>query len=100
MKLERQFGFRQKPHAVWDGGFGGPNSPTSPTSPTRPDRPTAQPSNFLVNAVPDPTIQDTQSSTALALGTGNNLVSVFNDSGSYVRPVYKFSGWSTRPTAP
>lgn len=96
MKLERQFGFRQKPHAVWDGGFGGPNSPTSPTSPTRPDRPTAQPSNFLVNAVPDPTIQDTQSSTALALGTGNNLVSVFNDSGSYVPgPIYKFSGWST-----
>src|SRR5688572_7072821 len=48
----------------------------------------------LVNdAAGDVTAQDTQSETALVLGTGSNLVCAFNDSGSFLG-TDSFTGWA------
>lgn len=53
--------------------------------------------NSLVNnAAGDATAQDTQSETALVLGSGSNLVAGFNDSGSYdpANGQDQFTGWA------
>jgi subtilisin-like proprotein convertase family protein len=58
-----------------------------------PASPNASLPNILVNnPISDTTVQDTQSETALVLGAGSNVVSVFNDSGSYLG-VGKFTGY-------
>jgi hypothetical protein len=50
--------------------------------------------NVLVNnAAADGTAQDTQSETALVLGSGSNLISAFNDSGSFIGANH-FTGWA------
>ena len=50
--------------------------------------------NVLVNnAAADATAQDTQSETALVLGTGSNLIAGFNDSGSFLGANH-FTGWA------
>ncbi|NOT31389.1 MAG: hypothetical protein HOP15_13160 [Planctomycetes bacterium] len=50
--------------------------------------------NVLVNnAGADATAQDTQSETALVLGSGSNLISAFNDSGSFIGANH-FTGWA------
>jgi subtilisin-like proprotein convertase family protein len=51
--------------------------------------------NTLVNnAAADATNQDTQSETALVLGSGSNVICGFNDSGSYLGGASHFTGWS------
>ncbi|MGH9930553.1 MAG: hypothetical protein ACREA9_15180, partial [Pyrinomonadaceae bacterium] len=47
------------------------------------------------NPAADMTAQNTQSETAIVLGSGNNVVSAFNDSGSFLGGVSKFTGFST-----
>lgn len=50
--------------------------------------------NVLVNnAAADTTAQDTQSETALVLGSGSNLIAGFNDSGSFIGADH-FTGWA------
>ena len=50
--------------------------------------------NVLVNnAAADATAQDTQSETALVLGSGNNVIAGFNDSGSFIGANH-FTGWA------
>ena len=50
--------------------------------------------NVLVNnAAADATAQDTQSETSLVLGSGSNLISAFNDSGSFIGADH-FTGWA------
>jgi hypothetical protein len=52
--------------------------------------------NQLVNNAPaDATAQDTQSETALVLGSGSNVISGFNDSGSFLGGSKHFTGFST-----
>jgi subtilisin-like proprotein convertase family protein len=46
------------------------------------------------NAAADATSQDTQSETALILGSGSNVICGFNDSGSYIGGASHFTGWS------
>jgi hypothetical protein len=51
--------------------------------------------NVLVNnPSADTTAQDTQSETALVLGSGHNVIGSFNDSGSHVGSASKFTGFS------
>src|ERR1044071_4496650 len=47
------------------------------------------------NPAADSTNQNTQSETTIVLGSGTNVVSVFNDSGSNVGGVNRFTGYST-----
>src|SRR2546423_8087322 len=47
------------------------------------------------NPAADTTSQNTQSETTIVLGSGTNVVSGFNDSGSNVGGVNKFTGFST-----
>lgn len=56
---------------------------------------TALPNNLVNNAAADATAQDTQSETALVLGSGSNVISGFNDSGSFLAGAHKFTGFST-----
>jgi subtilisin-like proprotein convertase family protein len=60
----------------------------------KPASPNATIANILVNnPISDTTTQDTQSETALVLGSGSNVVAFFNDSGSYQQGVGKFTGY-------
>ncbi len=55
---------------------------------------TAVLSNVLVNnAAADATAQDTQSETAIVLGSGSNVIAGFNDSGSFIGADH-FTGWA------
>jgi hypothetical protein len=57
--------------------------------------PLVPPTNILVNdPAADATLQDTQSETALVLGSGSNIVGAFNDSGSFIGGASKFTGFS------
>lgn len=47
------------------------------------------------NPAADATAQDTQSETAIVLGSGSNVIAGFNDSGSYLGGASHFTGWST-----
>ena len=49
----------------------------------------------LVNNPAGDGSQNTQSETTIALGTGTNVVSVFNDSGSDIGGATKFTGYGT-----
>lgn len=50
--------------------------------------------NVLVNnAAADATAQDTQSETALVMGSGSKLIAAFNDSGSFLGANH-FTGWA------
>ncbi len=60
---------------------------------------TAIPNNLVNNAAADATAQDTQSETTIVLGSGSNIISGFNDSGSHVGGVNKFTGFSTSASA-
>ncbi len=51
------------------------------------------------NPAADATAQDTQSETALVLGSGSNVIAGFNDSGSYLGGASHFTGWSTSTDA-
>lgn len=52
--------------------------------------------NTLVNnPTADATAQDTQSETAIILGSGSNIIGSFNDSGSNIGGASKFTGFST-----
>ncbi|MEK6288868.1 MAG: exo-alpha-sialidase [Acidobacteriota bacterium] len=51
--------------------------------------------NTLVNDPnADVTSQDTQSETALVIGSGSNVIAAFNDSGSFLGAARKFTGYS------
>ena len=47
------------------------------------------------NPAADTTAQNTQSETTIVLGSGNNVVSAFNDSGSFLGGLSHFTGFST-----
>lgn len=52
--------------------------------------------NAAVNDVTaDTTAQRTQSETTIVLGSGNNVIAGFNDSGSFVNGAQKFTGYAT-----
>ena len=70
-------------------------APPAQAEPVPFDGPLVPPTNVLVNdPTADATAQDTQSETALVLGAGSNIVSVFNDSGSFINGASKFTGFS------
>ncbi|MBI1785476.1 hypothetical protein HYR69_10065, partial [Candidatus Sumerlaeota bacterium] len=72
-----------------------PSAPRSAKPPQPPISPLALPANTQVNnPAADATTQDTQSETALVLGSGSNIVAAFNDSGSNVGGVTKFTGFA------
>jgi hypothetical protein len=55
--------------------------------------------NNLVNdPAADATAQDTQSETTIVLGAGSNVISSFNDSGSFLGGASKFTGFSRSTT--
>lgn len=57
--------------------------------------PLAPPTNVLVNdPAADAGLQDTQSETALVLGSGSNIAGAYNDSGSFIGGANKFTGFS------
>lgn len=63
------------------------SAPTSPNAPL-----SVLPNNLVNDAAADATAQDTQSETALVLGSGSNVVCGFNDSGSFIGGASKFTG--------
>jgi subtilisin-like proprotein convertase family protein len=65
-------------------GGGATESPASPE--------VAPPNTLVNNPAADATAQDTQSETALVLGSGSTILSSFNDSGSFVGGAPKFTG--------
>src|SRR5439155_6410565 len=59
------------------------------------DRTVPSVTNVLVNsAAADTTSQDTQSETAVVLGSGSNIIVAFNDSESNVGGVNRFTGFA------
>jgi hypothetical protein len=58
-------------------------------------QPTAALANNIVNdPAADTTAQDTQSETTIVLGSGTNVISSFNDSGSFLGGASQFTGFS------
>src|SRR5258708_1100145 len=58
------------------------------------------PSNVLVNNRGEDTgTHGVQSETAIVLGAGSDVISAFNDSGSYNGSNNHFTGWSTSSTS-
>src|SRR3954468_5256311 len=84
--LERRFGPRYAQVAP-----SGDSTVTSPLSPTDTSTLTNSPGA-------DTSAQDTQSETTVALA-GSNLISSFNDSGSFSSSTNHFTGWSSGPAA-
>lgn len=60
---------------------------------------TALPNNLVNSAAADATAQDTQSETALVLGSASDVISGYNDSGSFLGGARKFTGFSTSANA-
>jgi uncharacterized repeat protein (TIGR01451 family) len=84
----------------WGKGVGGVASTRVSRSHLQPAAPLAQqlsptdPSSLINDPTADATAQDTQSETAIVLGSGSNVVSAFNDSGSCCVGNH-FTGWSS-----
>ncbi len=89
------FHLSRRPGAPAQAGRGRRPSTTRPTLEVLEDRALPSVVNVLVNStVADTTSQDTQSETAILLGSGSNLAVAFNDSGSNVGGVNHFTGFA------
>jgi hypothetical protein len=85
LRLEARYGRKSSP----------PAAPAVLPEPVPFGGPLPPPANILVNdPAADATLQDTQSETALVLGAGSNIVSAYNDSGSFIGGAKKFTGFS------
>lgn len=83
-RLQRIYGYR--------GGVRRGAAPAAPGAAT-PASPAAPLVNVLVNnPAADATAQDTQSETALVLGSGSTVIASFNDSGSFLGGASSFTG--------
>ena len=69
-------------------------SPLAPVPPGPYEVLSAFPNVPVNNAAADATARDTQSETAIVLGTGTTILSVFNDSGSNLGGAIHFTGWA------
>lgn len=70
-------------------------APARPVLPFAPQHPRTLVGNVAVNnPAADLTSHDTQSTSALALGTGSNIIGAYNDSGSFTGANNHFSGFA------
>lgn len=86
-RAELKFGRKKTRSAPSTGGERSGAGTTSPFS-------TSVALALVNDPTADATTQDTQSETALVLGSGANVVSAFNDSGSFLGGASKFTGFS------
>lgn len=82
-RLERIYGHRGKVRSV---------ARSANSSSENPDAVLVLPNTLVNNPAADSTTQDTQSETALVLGSSNTVISSFNDSGSNVGGAAHFTG--------
>ncbi len=89
--LERKYG---RTYTKFESATGLENG--DPTAKGTPTRDSAYANPLVNDPTTDTTAQDTQSETTVALGSGNNVISAFNDSGSNLgSPNNHFTGYST-----
>ncbi len=90
-KLERMFG---KKHSNATGKSEDVTQSSAPVLVPNHGSLSALANTLINNAAADLTAQDTQSETALVLGSGSVVIGGYNDSGSYTGSNNHFTGWS------